>query len=130
MMRLALFLAALALAVPALARDDGRYAVSDPDWESKAGHYRVKIEGEWYDVPEDAVITEPNRAGRAMVWPIKGWGGLTDEEKALHDQIKAKAEELESLFNQVKAGTPGRYKSLALTDLESSVMWAVKELTA
>ena len=22
------------------------------------------------DVPEDAVITEPNRAGRTMVWPI------------------------------------------------------------
>jgi hypothetical protein len=52
-------------------------AVSDVDWESKDGHYRVRIEGEWFDVPEDAVITEPNRVGRTMVWPIKGWGGLT-----------------------------------------------------
>jgi hypothetical protein len=52
-------------------------AVSDVDWESKNGHYRVRIEGEWFDVPEDAVITEPNRVGRTMVWPIKGWGGLT-----------------------------------------------------
>lgn len=61
---------------PCCSDADG-YAVSDPDWESKNGGYRVRIEGEWYDVPPDAVITEPNRAGRTMVWPIKGWGGLT-----------------------------------------------------
>jgi hypothetical protein len=52
-------------------------AVSDVDWESRDGHYRVRIEGEWVDVPEDAVITEPNRVGRTMVWPIKGYLGLT-----------------------------------------------------
>jgi hypothetical protein len=75
----------------ATARDDGRYAgsplkswfdadgfaVSDPDWESKDGHYRVRLEGEWIVVPEDAVITEPNRAGRTMVWPIKGTLGTS-----------------------------------------------------
>ena len=48
-------------------------AVSDVDWESKGGRYRVRIEGEWHEVPEDAVITEPNRVGRTMVWPIKGY---------------------------------------------------------
>ena len=37
------------------------------------GHYRVRLEGEWYDVPDDAVITEPNRVGRTMVWPIRGY---------------------------------------------------------
>lgn len=78
------------------ARDDGRYAgsalhdwfeqlrsgkgpccsdadgmsISDPDWSMDGGRYRVRIGGEWRDVPEDAVITEPNRAGRAMVWPM------------------------------------------------------------
>jgi hypothetical protein len=52
-------------------------AISDADWVSSAGHYRVRIEGEWVDVPEDAVITEPNRVGRTMVWPIRGYGGLT-----------------------------------------------------
>lgn len=52
---------------------------------------------------------------------------LSDEEKALHDQIKAKAAELEFLFEQVK---PGRYRSLGLTALEEAVMWTVKELTA
>jgi len=45
-------------------------ALSDVDWETKDGHYRVRIKGEWWDVPDEAVITEPNRAGRTMVWPI------------------------------------------------------------
>jgi hypothetical protein len=88
---------AAAMAGHAMARDDGRYAgsplkpwfdtlksskglccsdadgfaVSDPDWESRDGHYRVRLEGEWIPVPDDAVITEPNRAGRTMVWPVK-----------------------------------------------------------
>jgi hypothetical protein len=87
----------------ALARDDGRYAnsplkswfdslrsgkgpccsdadgfaVADPDWESKEGHYRVRLDGEWIMVPDDAVITEPNRAGRTMVWPVRGTQGIS-----------------------------------------------------
>jgi hypothetical protein len=52
---------------------------------------------------------------------------LTDDEKALHDKIKDKASDLEALFGQVKAG---RYNSLAITSLEQSIMWIVKELTA
>jgi len=52
---------------------------------------------------------------------------LTDEEKALHDQLKDKAAELEALYAQVKQG---RYNSLAITALEQSVMWIVKELTS
>src|ERR1700694_4116345 len=85
------------------ARDDGRYAgsplkpwfdslksgkgpccsdadgsaVSDVDWESKDGHYRVRLDGEWLDVPEDAVITEPNRIGRTMVLPPRGYLGVS-----------------------------------------------------
>ncbi|MGJ4952066.1 hypothetical protein [Bradyrhizobium sp. HKCCYLS20291] len=45
-------------------------ALSDIDWEMKDGRYRVRIEGLWWAVPEDAVVTEPNRAGRTMVWPV------------------------------------------------------------
>lgn len=52
---------------------------------------------------------------------------LTDEEKNMHDMIKDKAAELELLFNRIK---PGRYNSLALTSLEQSIMWIVKELTS
>lgn len=52
---------------------------------------------------------------------------LTDEEKEMHDAIKAKAVELELMFHMIK---PGRYNSLALTSLEQSIMWIVKELTS
>ena len=52
-------------------------AISDADWESGNGHYRVRIDGEWVNVPDEAIITEPNRIGRTMVWPIRdGVGGL------------------------------------------------------
>jgi hypothetical protein len=49
--------------------------VLDSDWESKDGHYRVRIRDIWWDVPAEAVITEPNRVGRTMVWPVYNWKG-------------------------------------------------------
>ena len=52
---------------------------------------------------------------------------LTNDEKALHDALKDKAAELEALFDRVKNG---RYKALAFTSLEQSIMWIVKELTS
>ena len=63
---------------------------------------------------------------------------LSDDEKALHDAIKAKAEELEALFQRVTefGAAPHsdpiktRYRALGLTALEQSVMWAVKALTS
>lgn len=51
---------------------------------------------------------------------------LSDEEKAIHDEIKNKAVEMERLYAKVCGG---RYNSLALTALEQSVMWIIKELT-
>jgi hypothetical protein len=56
---------------------DGR-TIADADWISNRGHYRVRVprrnddnsELVWVDVPDDAVITEPNRAGRTIVWPL------------------------------------------------------------
>src|SRR5258707_14359360 len=47
------------------------HAVADPDWDSKDGHYRVRLDNEGTDVPEEAVITKPNRAGRTRGWRIK-----------------------------------------------------------
>ena len=41
-------------------------AVADPDWESRNGHYRVRLLGEWIDVPDDALITE--RTGQDARW--------------------------------------------------------------
>jgi len=49
---------------------DGEVVV-DADWESKDGHYRVKVDGKWWNVDDEAVITEPNKAGRTMVWPMR-----------------------------------------------------------
>lgn len=48
-----------------------------PDWETTDGRYRVRLKGQWHDVPPDAVLTEPNRDGRTLVWPIEGWGGIS-----------------------------------------------------
>lgn len=45
------------------------HAVEDPDWTIENAHYRVRVDGEWMIVPDEAVITEPNRAGKTMVWP-------------------------------------------------------------
>ena len=77
------------------ARDDGRYADSplkpwfeslhnkdgvqccevadgmallDVDWDSQDGHYRVRLEGQWVMVPDERVVTQPNRIGRPIVW--------------------------------------------------------------
>ena len=52
---------------------------------------------------------------------------LTPEELALHDLVKAKAAELETLIEQAPGG---REKLLALTYLEESIMRAVRAITA
>lgn len=52
---------------------------------------------------------------------------LSDEEKALHDDMKNAYEIVEKLIDQVPEG---RYRSLAYTSLEESCMWAIKQLTA
>ena len=85
------------------ARDDGRFAnsplkewfdrlasknglccafadgvsVQDVDWDTQDGHYRVRIQGEWIEVPDAAVIIEPNRFGPAVVWPYNDRYGNT-----------------------------------------------------
>src|SRR5271154_2989564 len=45
---------------------DGR-VIRNVDWASHDGHYRVRIDGEWGDGPEDAVVTEPNQTGQKIV---------------------------------------------------------------
>ena len=89
--------------IVALARDDGRYAnsplkswfdrlasgnglccsfadgfrVDDVDWDTRGGHYRVRLYGEWIVVPDNAVVSEPNKFGPAVVWPYMGTDGQT-----------------------------------------------------
>lgn len=53
---------------------DGRM-VDDPDIDmtgSKCGEaVCVKVDGEWVDVPKEAMVNVPNKFGRAVVWPYK-----------------------------------------------------------
>jgi hypothetical protein len=55
---------------------DGEIVV-DADWETKNGRYRVRLDGEWIDVPDDAVIGEPNLDGQTIVWPARGYLGTS-----------------------------------------------------
>lgn len=57
-------------------------AIKDVDWDTATvadaqGRpqvvYRVRLLGRWVPVPPDAVVTEPNRFGPAVVWPVLGF---------------------------------------------------------
>lgn len=38
-------------------------------------HFFATVEGEWVEVPDDAIVREPNRIGRPIVW-VTRWMGL------------------------------------------------------
>jgi hypothetical protein len=40
--------------------------VLDSDWEVVNSHYRVFLDGQWLDVPDDAVLTQPNLYGLSI----------------------------------------------------------------
>ena len=61
-------------------------AIEDVDWDTATvadggaiPHvvYRVRINGVWIVVPPEAVVTEPNKFGRAVVWPYVDAAGVT-----------------------------------------------------
>lgn len=51
--------------------------INEPDWESKGGSYRVRIDGKWLDVPPSAILKIPNLSGQTMAWPYKNLGQET-----------------------------------------------------
>jgi len=101
---------AAVLAGSARARDDGRYAgsplkpwfdslksakglccsdadgflVADPDWESKDGHYRVRLDGQWIMVPDDAVIP-------SQTVPVEPWSGESRTRQGLPSAVSCPA---------------------------------------
>jgi hypothetical protein len=109
-LRMTLFFLALAFATDVGAKDYGQYRNVDPairkwieglrdktgqgccetadghpaeyEWDITSNRYRVRIEGEWYFVPADAVIDEPNKLGYATVWYWWSWG--LDGKKTHH----------------------------------------------
>ena len=55
---------------------DGQ-SVADVDWDTKDGKYRVRLDGQWIEVPPDALVTVSNKFGLAVVWPYKDYEGRT-----------------------------------------------------
>jgi hypothetical protein len=53
------------------------FSIADVDWDTDGVRYRVRVEGRWIDVPEAAVVTEPNRFGPAVMWPYQDADGDT-----------------------------------------------------
>src|SRR5919197_4861831 len=47
------------------------------EWDMSASAYRVKIDGQWFTVPDGAVIKEVNRIGYAIVWYFVDNGAIT-----------------------------------------------------
>lgn len=57
-------------------------SIRDVDWDTQADahgdvHYRVRLNERWIDVPPQAVVTEPNKLGPAVVWPYQDTDGTT-----------------------------------------------------
>ena len=50
-------------------------SVGEIEWDSDHGHYRVRLHGQWVNVPNSSVVTEPNRYGPAVVWPYMDTDG-------------------------------------------------------
>jgi len=55
---------------------DGQ-SIEEVDWDTKDGKYRVRLDGQWIEVPPDALVTVPNTFGLAVVWPYKDYEGRT-----------------------------------------------------
>jgi hypothetical protein len=51
--------------------------IADVDWDVHDGQYRVRLGGQWLAVPDAALVIEPNRYGRAVVWPYQDASGAT-----------------------------------------------------
>lgn len=53
------------------------FSIADVDWDMQEGSYRVRLDQQWFVVPDEALVAEPNRLGRAVVWPYKDAQGAT-----------------------------------------------------
>jgi hypothetical protein len=59
-------------------------SIEDVDWDTNGpkddkgnATYRVRLNKQWINVPPDAVVTEPNKFGPAVVWPYQDYQGVT-----------------------------------------------------
>jgi len=56
---------------------DGTDTDDIEDWGTQGGKYRVKFRGQWFDVPDEALVEGPNRGGGALLWMNKGYSGYS-----------------------------------------------------
>lgn len=56
---------------------DGTDTDAIEDWETKDNRYRVKFRGQWFDVPESAIVDGPNKGADALLWMNKGYTGFS-----------------------------------------------------
>ena len=68
------------------ARADG-HPLDESEWDIKDNKYRVFIEGEWIVVPDNAVISGPNKFGRAIVW-LEDYTGFASGEIQTFSRIR------------------------------------------
>ena len=52
---------------------DGNDTDAIDDWDTKGGKYRVKFQGQWFDVPDGALVDGPNKGGGALLWMNRGY---------------------------------------------------------
>ncbi len=56
----------------------------DAQWDTKDGHYRVFLEGQWIVVEDNALLDIPNKLGVARVW----WFRTYDQNHKLVPRIR------------------------------------------
>jgi hypothetical protein len=63
------------------AEADG-HPLDESEWDIKNDSYRVFLKDKWIVVPDEAVISSPNKLGKAIVWlwpyDVLRWGGGGD----------------------------------------------------
>jgi hypothetical protein len=63
------------IGIPCCSVADGR-AVADPDWRRTMDGYQVFYAAQWWPVPPEAVVSERNRIGHAVLWAVDVGDGI------------------------------------------------------
>lgn len=50
--------------------------LDDVDWKLEDGRYSVRIDKQWVEVPDVALLKQQNHAGHAVVWPNYTTGAI------------------------------------------------------
>lgn len=56
---------------------DGNDTDAIEDWDTKDSRYRVKFRGQWFDVPDDALVDDAKKGVEALLWMNKGYSGVS-----------------------------------------------------